>query len=338
MDFGPFALITTSFPRHRDDASGHFVLAHAIELAASGLDVTVFALGAPDTSRPAPSVGADVSPRSGDLEVEWLGGADAFGWPGAVQRLRARPLRLVPATAACMRGARRLRAFDRVAAHWIVPCAFPIAWSARPRELTVWAHGTDVRMLTALPVLARVVIRALIDVGARFVFVAEALRRDLAAVLGPRDREALLARSEVRPAPIHVPDRASLPDPRAPGAPAYAVWIGRQAPEKRPELAMRAASRTGVELMMIGIDGMGLGSLPRSETLRWLAHANALVSTSTREGSPTVVREARALGVPVIAFSAGDIEARAKHDPGIVLVHSEEELERELARIVPRKL
>ncbi len=38
---------------------------------------------------------------------------------------------------------------DRVVAHWIVPCAFPLALACARRSSVV-AHGADVRLLLAL--------------------------------------------------------------------------------------------------------------------------------------------------------------------------------------------
>ena len=54
--------------------------------------------------------------------------------------------------------------------------------------------------------------------------------------------------------------------------------------------------------------------------LRWIAAADVLVSASAHEGAPSVVREARALGVPVVAVSAGDLAQWAERDAGLLLV------------------
>ncbi len=59
------------------------------------------------------------------------------------------------------------------------------------------------------------------------------------------------------------------------------------------------------------------GALPRREALAWMAAADVLLHPSAVEAAPTVVREARALGVPVVACDAGDIAAWAHDDPGI---------------------
>jgi glycosyltransferase involved in cell wall biosynthesis len=63
-----------------------------------------------------------------------------------------------------------------------------------------------------------------------------------------------------------------------------------------------------------------LGQRLRPEALAWIAAADLVVSASRNEGAPTVIREARALGVPVLAVPAGDLRAWAATDPGIELI------------------
>ncbi|NUP10591.1 MAG: glycosyltransferase family 4 protein [Polyangiaceae bacterium] len=275
----------------------------------------------------------------GQVQVSWMGGASTFGWPGVVERSRHAPWKLAGAIMPIARAARAVTQFDHVVAHWIVPSAWPIALFAHPRSLEVWAHGADVRLLTAMPVFARSVIRRLLEAHVRFVFVAQPLLDAVAAVLDERRARALVAASRIEPAPIDVPPRDTLSDPRDADrrTQPYAVWVGRATRDKRADLAARAARDAGVQLVVVG-DGPALpasddlvrcvGRLPRVEALRWIAHASALVSTSEIEGSPTVVREARALGVPVVSFPAGDVEEAARNDDGIHLVRSEKELSR----------
>ena len=62
------------------------------------------------------------------------------------------------------------------------------------------------------------------------------------------------------------------------------------------------------------------GNLPRREALAWIAAADVVVHPSAVEAAPTVVREARALGVPVVACDAGDVALWAASDPGITVV------------------
>ena len=63
-----------------------------------------------------------------------------------------------------------------------------------------------------------------------------------------------------------------------------------------------------------------LGRLPRSAALTWLAAADVVLSASRLEGAPSVIREARALGTPVVATPAGDLSGWAETDPDLWLV------------------
>lgn len=331
------AIVTTSYPSYEGDPSGHFVEAHARELARDH-DVTVLAFGSA-----AVGDSADASPRADELEVRWLGGARLFSWPGVVARLDQAPWRVALAIAPTLRATLEAARFDHVVAHWIVPSAVPVAEIVAPRHLEVWAHGADVRLLAKRPRLAAFVVARLLRRGARFVFVAQPLLDTLASRLDAPLASRLRASSSVRPAPIRVPARSSLSDPRSPidRSVPYAVWIGRAVATKRPDLAVSAARRAAVRLVVIG-DGPALpstepnvrvlGRLARHEALRWIAHADVLVSTSCVEGTSTVIREARALNVPVVAFPAGDVEALATRDAGVHVVRTEEELASWLAR------
>lgn len=309
------ALVTTSFPRSEGDASGHFVLSHARALARNGEHVTVLAAG--DAPRDPIASGLNA------IDVRWLGGGDAFGWPGMSARITERPTRLLSALPFPLHAATALRGFDRVVAHWIVPCAFPSALTVENVE--VWAHGADVRLLSRAPWVARLMVRALLSRGARFVFVSESLRADMMRVLPSPLADELDRRSRIEAAPIEVPDRESLRPPSDVRGP-YVVWVGRLVPEKRPLLAAKLAAEAKREIFFVG-DGplsprapaKSLGRLPRADALRYIAFADALVSTSLDEGSPTVVREARALGTRVIAFPAGDLAEKSKKDSGITL-------------------
>lgn len=63
-----------------------------------------------------------------------------------------------------------------------------------------------------------------------------------------------------------------------------------------------------------------LGRLGRSDALRYVRASDLFVSASRLEGSPTAIREARALGTEVIAAAAGDLTAEAASDPGLHVV------------------
>src|SRR5262245_14317873 len=108
-------VVTTSYPRHDDDPSGHFVRSSARALAREGHDVHVIAPG-----------GSMFNPPSlhDPLTVHRAGGAALFAWPGAVARAREAPWRLAAAAPFAVGVRSRLRALgrvDRAVAHWIVP-------------------------------------------------------------------------------------------------------------------------------------------------------------------------------------------------------------------------
>jgi glycosyltransferase involved in cell wall biosynthesis len=111
-----------------------------------------------------------------------------------------------------------------------------------------------------------------------------------------------------------------------------AVVVARLVPDKRVGTALDAiAHLPAVQVVVIGGGPLlaelrarfqqvrFTGELPRAQALEWIASANVLVSASLLEGAPTVVREARALGVPVVACPAGDLTLWAERDPGLWL-------------------
>ncbi len=336
------AVLTTSFPRSADDPAGHFVRSAARALAAEGHDVHVIAPGGSPLS----------PPRSeGGLTIHPAGGGALFGWPGAMARAREAPWRLVAAGGFAAGAIARIAALgpvDRVVAHWIVPCAFPLA-AAMPRaRLSVVAHGADVRLLLAAPRAAReAVLRSLCARETSFTFAAASLLSALERSLSPAVAADLARRAHVEPPAIDVPHdpahaaalRASLD--LAPGA-RLAVTACRLVPSKRVELAIAAAAAARVRLVVVGDGperaalgrraeelGGGVtfaGALPRREALAWVAAADVLLHPSAVEGAPTVVREARALGVPVVACDAGDVAAWARDDAGIRVVEPTAEM------------
>ncbi|HEY3495146.1 MAG TPA: glycosyltransferase family 4 protein, partial [Polyangiaceae bacterium] len=311
------AVVTTSYPTHPDDPSGHFVHAEVDALRAEGHEVAVLA--------PVPEHG-----RGRDMPgVRWLAGGTAFGAPGALPRLLARPLRAGPGAARFVWEARRALerlAPDRIVAHFLLPCAWPIAVPrSGVRALEAVAHGSDVRLVSRLPRRLRAAIAKSLA-GADVRCVSEELRQELAAALGG----ALSIR--VAPSPLVLPIRASRAEARAalgvPASERLIVIVGRLVRQKRIDAALRAARTIpDAKALVIG-DGPErralelafpeatfVGHEPRSRALTWIAAADLLLSASRQEGAPSVVREARALGTPVLAVAAGDLEAWSRDDP-----------------------
>ena len=111
----------------------------------------------------------------------------------------------------------------------------------------------------------------------------------------------------------------------------------RSIPSKRVELAIDAARELGASFRLVvvgdgperaklearararGVAVRFTGALPRREALAYVAAADVLLHPSAVEAAPTVVREARALGVHVVACDTGDLRAWADADARIVI-------------------
>lgn len=313
--------VTTSFPETPGDAAGHFVEAEARGLQQRGVRVQVIAPGA--------------SRRIGDVEVLGVEHHGAFGWPGALSRIRSRPTCIVGA-AAFVHGARARLArlpHDRVVAHFLVPSAFPIATiSAAPLEIV--AHGSDVRVFARLPrTLRSRMARAWLGRSVEVRCVSAELATELL-----RTAPELAERVRVEPARVDVSGVPSRSEARrAHGVDAsdarLVLLATRLVPEKRVDVALAALELVpDVRVVVLG-DGPSeavlrarfptvtfLGRRPRSEALSWIRAADLVLSASRREGAPSVVREARALGVPVVCPVVGDLAAWAERDPDLWLV------------------
>jgi teichuronic acid biosynthesis glycosyltransferase TuaC len=322
------ALISTSYPTEPGDFAGHFVQAEARSLATAGHDVTVFTAGSPGVSRGTPT-------------VVRIADGGATGPSGVVPRLRSRPWRGLGLAGWVYRTRRELQRhgrFDRVVAHFVLPVALPLLSSPalRGAELDIVVHGSDLRLLEKVPApLSRWLITRLLALGVSFRCVSGELLALLERLTGQR----LGTRGRVEPVAIDVsaaPDRArarrglGLSEERA-----LVVVIGRLIPSKRVGDALLAARLVpNVEVVVIG-DGPELarlrrdfpevrcvGALSRPLALRYVAAADVLLSASRLEGAPTAIREARALGVPVVSNAAGDLTEWARTDAALWVVAS----------------
>jgi glycosyltransferase involved in cell wall biosynthesis len=212
---------------------------------------------------------------------------------------------------------------DRVVAHWAVPCAWPIAMAAPggDTEIEVVSHGGDVRLLAAIPRPIRDRIAgAIARRAASWRFVSAALQQTLLGALGTETRARVNGRAVVRPASIDLPDvrEASERLRRELGAARVAVSVGRLVPGKRVERAIDfVAASPDVDALVVvgdgperprleayararGVDVRFVGLVPRDRALAWMAAARVVVHASAAEGLSTVLREAAALGTPVV--------------------------------------
>ena len=79
-------------------------------------------------------------------------------------------------------------------------------------------------------------------------------------------------------------------------------------PEKNYPLAAKAVERLREQGLVVELHA--LTGLPKSHVPTWLNAADALVLTSTHEGSPNAVKEALACNLPVVAVEVGDVQER----------------------------
>lgn len=332
-------IVTTSYPAHDEDPSGHFVRAEARLLARAGHHVDVVA---PLNNR------SQSTSRDGSIVVHHVGHSQLFGWPGAIANVKTNPAHLwhvLPFVHAARKRIASIGQVDRAIGHWIIPAGVPLLLD-HPAPLEVVAHGADVRLLCALPTLVRTqIVTRLLDRETTFRFVARASLQTLGTKLPPALERRLIQVSHVEPAAIEVPDVAARaaeirhmmqahPD-------GFVVAVGRLIELKRFDLAIAAAAKADVPIVIIGdgplrpkLEQAGAssgarvffqGRLDRTETLAWISASRVLVHPSRTEGAPTVVREARSLGVPVVATDVGDIATWAEKDAGIFVVDAQEE-------------
>lgn len=323
------AIVTTSYPRWEGDPSGHFVQTEARALGGQGDSVTVITSGA--------TRGDQDAREPAGLRILRIDDRGSCGWPGVVPRLRQDPRRMLGLIRWTLQARRILRQegpFDRVIAHWLIPAAFPIALCAESAELEVVVHGSDARLLAALPHTAsKAILRWLIQRNWEFRCVSVELR-DLIQELAEPHRNPRL---RVAPSPLAVDGAwdpaAAREQLKIAKEIRLAVIVGRLIAEKRvrealqalrlvPEIAV-AVVGDGPERQALeaGFPGVRfVGQVDHRVALQWIAAADVVLSASRHEGSPTALREARALKVPVIASPAGDLVRWAERDSGLFLV------------------
>ena len=107
-------------------------------------------------------------------------------------------------------------------------------------------------------------------------------------------------------------------------------------PEKRFGLAEACVARlneSGAD-----VDLHILRDVPHEDVPRWLNAAEAILVTSTHEGSPNAVKEALACNVPVVSVDVGDVRARIDGIDGCFIADTtSEDLAAKLSRVFERK-
>jgi glycosyltransferase involved in cell wall biosynthesis len=328
---GRALVITTSYPAYADDPAGHFVRSECLGMAASGTGVTVLC---PLRTCAVTDERVTVRALGGGDAFGWPGLGPrlrqnplrAFGARAFAARVRRTVVE-------------EGRSFDAVVLHWPFPLATvlsPTLGRSR-RTVELVSHGACVRALLALPrpMRTRWVRMATRHASAwRFVS-TELLGRLLDSLDGPAradvGRIAVVAPSSLgldpleRPTPRASNEAAVDGDEAQPSSKPFAV-VGRLVRKKRVDIALhhvahlaQAASQVGSPpphlvvvgdgpegpalrslAQALGIDVDWKGQLPRTKALALLRESRGLMFASEAEGAPTVLREARVLGVPVI--------------------------------------
>lgn len=281
------------------------------------------------------------------LQIERFAYAPAWcssvsGEHGILENLRARPYRalLLPSFFAGMAlaVARSLAAgsCDRVVAHMMVPCGMVVAPLARragvPFEL--YGHGTDVDVLVAMPAAARHRLQPSFA-AAEVIYVPSNDKRERLLAAMPALRSTCRVATMAQTVPVAegprspVPGRivflgrlirqkgvADLVDAVATLGPGVSLTVAGDGPE-RARLRARA-KRAGIDVAFVGfVEGARKQELLRSAAVVCVP-SRAIGPLS--EGTPLVVLEARAQGVPVVAARVGGIPELGAQDDSITLV------------------
>jgi teichuronic acid biosynthesis glycosyltransferase TuaC len=328
-------VITTSYPRAPDDWAGAFVRHRVRALQEGGATVEVVAAGEGST----PDV---VRVPAGGL-FAGAGAPEALESGGARALVQAAGFTARLAAAVVARADR----WTAIESHWLAPCAL-VAAAVSPRlPHRAVSHGGDVALLERLPAgdaLARALVRGGIDL----VFASADLRARFARLAGvPVER--LGATVEAAPfdrALFHPRDAKARTEARRRlgCAGPVVLSVGRLVPVKGFDGLVRAVSRLpparrpclvllgdGPERSALqaraaraGVDLRLPGAVARATVAEWMAAADLYVQPSVAlpngraEGTPLAVREALAVGLPVIASEVGGMAELAA--PALTLV------------------
>jgi glycosyltransferase involved in cell wall biosynthesis len=275
-------VLTTSYPRASEDASGRFVAEGVEHLRANGVTVDV------------------VSPAN----FRHFG--IAFG-DGIVQNLRAKPwlVFVLPffLTNYARAARRAAHGSDIVHAHWI-PSGIAALATGKPFVLQVW--GTDVELAQRLPWFARPLVRR-----ARLVIAASEFLAGAAQTLGAHDVRVI-------PNGVDIPDVVGDPDepPHVLFVGRLSEEKGILEFLKATEGLPRVIVGDGPLRSQVP---EAIGFVAHTQLGMYLERAAIVCVPSRREGYGVVAREAMAYGRPVVATAVGGLPDALADGAGLLV-------------------
>jgi len=329
--------VTHNYPRHAGDLPGGFLHPLAVALLARGHDVRVVAPADRGQGGREPLDGIPVR------RVRYAAPArETLAYQGRMQEAVRSPggmLALAALIRALRKGARselsNATGEKVLHAHWWFPAGLALPAGA-PSVVTL--HGTDARLLVqSAP--ARWLGRRVLNRTSVVTAVSPELASIAEQVSGRRG-----AASHVQAMPVTSAPRAPSSGGAGGGGGGGGIFVvGRLSPQKRTELAIRAAAElaqegTPVPLTIIG-DGVEradlerlaaalpgppsisfVGALPAAEVANRLGKADVLLFPALQEGLGLAAIEALVAGVPVVACSDGGgvVSALRRFGGGII--------------------
>ncbi len=348
-------LVTTSFPRFEGDCSGAFLLTIARSFAAQGHRVVVLA--------PEPMGPLD-EPELPGIDVRWVPYARprsaqrAFYGAGAPDNLRTDPIARAGAAAfvaalsfAC---ARQLRDCDALISSWCVPSGWAASRAAAGRPHLCICHATDVRWLCRMPGGA-LAARGIANGASAMWFLSAELRDTFLRLAG---RSSTELPCHVGPMPIDPPvplglSRSALR--RKLGLHGTTLlFLGRLVPVKGAKTLLHAmaglSEPVAIRIAGDGPERLALETLARRLQVDatfegWVSGTRKealldacdaiVVPSAPLDGLPTVLFEAAARGLPIVATRRSAIEPhRARlRNPMLVARDDPAALRNAIARI-----
>lgn len=315
-------IVTTAFPRWRDDGHGVFVWELCRAVARRGHVVEVLAMHAPGALKNEVWDGVRIRRLQYWLPAKnQLLRKDGGGIPAAWQRYRIARLQVasllgVYATFLLSRA----RDFDVIHAHWTLSAAAAIpAASVHKRPLLVTAQGSDILTFAQQGSIQKAVTRVTLLQCTCTVALSRHLAQKVIELGIPSDRVDVI--------PNGVDTEFFVPSTRRED---IILFVGSLIERKGVRYLLEAFESVrrllpSFKLAIVGdgpllpehqrwVESRGLqdrvlflGQLPHSDVRNWMQIAKLLVLPSTEEGLGVVLLESLACGTPVLASSVDGI-------------------------------